>query len=240
MTPPHNADGSFWETIDTLVFDFDGTLAVLRIDFGAMREAVMDLARWYGRGPEDFDGGYVLEGIERCATALVGQAPEKAGAFRSAAHRLIETIELEAARDGGLFPFTRPALRGLSAAGFRIGVITRNFGGAVRTVFPDIDACVPVFIPREETPRVKPDPVHLSTAIRRLGASPEGTLMVGDHPMDLETGRLAGTRTAGVASGRIGREELADAGADGVFAHIGELADHLLTVRGTRDGRTVS
>ncbi|MFH1135584.1 MAG: HAD family hydrolase [Pseudomonadota bacterium] len=213
--------------VKAVVFDFDGTLAGLEIDFDLMRREISRLCLEFGVG-NGLSSQYVLEMIAAAESLLSARDPGKAQLFAARAKGIIEDIELEAARRGRLFPETRPALAALKNAGLGLAIITRNFGRAVRIVFPDLDDFVPVFLPREAVPKVKPDPGHLLTALKALAASPDSSLMVGDHPLDIETGQRAGTMTAGVASGRIGRDELSGAGADAAFDRLADLADFLL------------
>lgn len=213
--------------INAVVFDFDGTLAYLVIDFTEMKRRVADTASaWLDHRPEP-DGMPVLEWIEELARDIeVGQAGQ-GRRFFDAAHAAIRDMECEAARRGGLFPFVRKMLRDLGERGVDTAIITRNCAQAVEAVFPDaLDYCRAV-LPREAVARVKPDPGHLRSALEILGASPDTTLMVGDHPLDIETGRRAGTRTAGVASGRISREALLAAGAEFTAADARELVETL-------------
>ncbi|MEW5721474.1 MAG: HAD family hydrolase [Thermodesulfobacteriota bacterium] len=214
--------------VRALVFDFDGTLARLEIDFVLMRRRVLEVALCFGIDESQFQGRYLLETMAAVRESLAAGDPAAAGRFETEALAVVEDLEMEAAARGGLFPSTRPALRDLKESGYLLAVITRNFGRAVRTVFPDLPDFCSVFLPRETVPRVKPDPSHLLAALEALAVSSEQAIMVGDHPIDIETGRLAGTLTAGVASGRMSPNELAAAGADLVFDHVGQLAGHLL------------
>ncbi|MEW6261498.1 MAG: HAD family hydrolase [Thermodesulfobacteriota bacterium] len=211
-----------------LVFDFDGTLASLEIDFAQMRRQVLELALTYGLEPGDFDGRYVLEGLDTAKAKLSAADPAAAESFIRRALTLIEEMELTAARRGGLFPGTRSALRSLNRAGLALGVITRNCRAAVALTFPDLMDYCRVFLPREDVVRVKPDPAHLLAALRELNIPPSDAVMVGDHPLDMATGRAAGAMTAGLASGRLSRAELSAAGADATFAGIAELAEYML------------
>ena len=225
---PHESFPLAEGSVKTLVFDFDGTLASLEIDFQVMRQKVLGLAAEYYGDVSEFEQALVLESMETIRSRLAEQAPDQALEFISRARACIEEMELAAARKGGLFSFTRPVLAELKAQGFSVAIITRNFGGAVFEVFPDLADFCEVFLPRESVERVKPDPVHILAAMAALGASPRATLMVGDHPIDIETGRRAGTWTAGVSSGRMASTDLAKAGAHLVFNHVGELAEYLL------------
>lgn len=217
------------DNIRAVVFDFDGTLAGLEIDFDLMRRRVADLAAGLGLDPSELLSGYLLENLEKMVQKIRAVNAEQALKFEALAHREIERIELEAADRGRLFPETIPALIALRKAGLKLAVITRNFGGAVNRVFPDLTDYCQAFLPREAALRVKPDPAHLEAALELLGVAPDQSLMVGDHPIDIETGRRAGTMTVGVTTGRIGRPELSAAGADRVFDHVGSLTGWLLS-----------
>jgi phosphoglycolate phosphatase len=216
------------DQLKAVVFDFDGTLARLEIDFDLMRQRVREIGIDYGLTSKDFGGGYVLENMDAARNKLAHIDPAKADTFYRRAMDAVQQIEIDSARQGGLFPDVRPALIDLKSAQYQLAVITRNMGPAVLTVFPDLTEYCPVFLPRESVSRVKPDPEHLLSALRLLSVRPEEALMVGDHPIDILTGKSAGTLTCGVATGRISLEELADAGANLTFECMEHLADHLL------------
>ncbi|MDC0335798.1 HAD-IA family hydrolase, partial [Pseudodesulfovibrio sp.] len=128
-----------------------------------------------------------------------------------------------AARDGALFPFTRPTFELLSERGIGAGVITRNISAAVRVVFPDIEEMTQAFIPREIAVQVKPDPAHLFQALETMGAAPANSLMVGDHPMDIETAKAAGTLSAAVTSGNMQSESFELLSPDFLASDVGDL-----------------
>jgi phosphoglycolate phosphatase len=199
-----------------IVFDFDGTLAKLNIDFAHMRQEVMDLISDYhvplsDNGLKDL---FVLEMIT-AGTALVSQhQPGKEAEFMAAAHERIAWIEIEAARKGSLFDGTRGMLQALQMATIKTGVLTRNCLSAVLTLFPDIHQYTHAVMTREQTPYVKPHPEHLLMMLKTLDVSSEHTAMVGDHPMDMRIGKDVGTYTIGVLTGYSLREELEQAGAD--------------------------
>ncbi len=213
--------------INAVVFDFDGTLARLVIDFTEMKRQVAGIAgEWLGRRPQP-DGLPALEWVEVLARDIEAARPGQGRTFFDAAHAAIRDMEREAATRGGLFPFSRRVLRDLGGRGVATAIITRNCGQAVEAVFPDAAGYCRAVLPREAVSRVKPDPGHLLAALEILGVPPEEALMVGDHPLDIETGQRAGTRTAGVASGRVSREALGAAGADYTASDARELCETL-------------
>ena len=205
--------------IQGLIFDFDGTLAELNLDFAAMRQGVHRLAREAGFGG-DWPGGHLLEEIQR-----LERRPELAGVgFARRALELIQAIELEAAGRGRLFDFTRPMLARCRELGLGLAVVSRNSAAAIRRVFPDLEQAVDAFLPREAAPRPKPHPDHLLRACRRLRLEPDHCAMVGDHPTDLEAARAAGCLAVGVTSGRTPAAELEAAGAELVLPDASALA----------------
>jgi phosphoglycolate phosphatase len=105
----------------------------------------------------------------------------------------------------------------------KIGVITRNCDGAVRTVCAHIESLCDAFLSRDSVERVKPDPHHLLTLLDKLGVSVQDAIMVGDHLMDILAGKRVGMRTVGVLTGRTTRDEFLGAGADYVLEHASQL-----------------
>lgn len=202
-----------------IIFDFDGTLAELNIDFELMARRVESLAREMGFD-EPWPTGYLLEAMAQVQQTL-------GDGFDRKARQLIRDIEVEAAARASLFEFTKPLMGALARSGVKRGVISRNCDAAIRTVFPDIEECCEVFVPREAAPRPKPHPDHLLQALEKLRVTPGDAWMVGDHPTDIQAGKAAGCLCIGVASGRTSVDQLREAGADEVLADIGQIAARL-------------
>lgn len=213
--PQDRADSG--KRLQTVVFDFDGTLAELHLDFGMMKQRIALLAaEWLHIVLTPMLP--VLEWLDLLEGEIRAVDGPGAEEFRLRAKQLILGMELVAARNGALFPFTRGLLRRLEGMGIHTAIITRNCAEAVGIVFPDLHQYCTCFLARDHVLRVKPDPEHLRRALEHFGTSPAASLMVGDHPLDVQTGKRAGARTAGVASGSATWSELAQSGADWVAA----------------------
>lgn len=207
-----------------VIFDFDGTLAELTLDFDLMKTKIAALGECFLPHRPAPDGTPALEWMETLTREVERECGrDTALEFNCRCRLAVTAMELDAARDGSLFDFTRPLLLGLREHGIATGIITRNTGSAVRTVFPDLNEHTGVLLAREDAPRIKPDPAHLHQALERLGVSPRHALMVGDHPLDMETGRRAGAATAGVMTGRCDADDLRNAGADLIFEDASRL-----------------
>lgn len=218
--------------VQAVVFDFDGTLARLTIDFPGLTRKIAVLAEAFlGWRPEP-PVVPVLEWLDVLAVQVAeAEGPDVGREFRSRGRLVVNATELDAAREGQLFPRTLEILGRLRALGVAVGIITRNSTAAVRSVFPDMASYCEVFLAREDVARVKPDPLHVRSALSALGVAADRALTVGDHAIDIEGGRRAGTRTAGVASGALSREGLAAVGPDFLAPDVAALVDEL-AVRG--------
>ncbi|MBN2223543.1 MAG: HAD family hydrolase [Deltaproteobacteria bacterium] len=212
------------EGVTALVFDFDGTLAELNIDFPALYVRIFELADRFGVDRSRVSEGYLIELIDE----MTAQLPDgRAADFYSAATRLVVDEEVASAGRASLFNGTRALLAGLRKRKIAVGLVTRNCEAAVKTVFPDVEDLVDAFVPRERTLRVKPDPLHLAGTLSLLTVSPARAAMVGDHPIDIVSAIKAGMIPVGVTTGKISREELISAGAVLVLARASELEDYL-------------
>lgn len=213
--------------LDAVVFDFDGTLADVSLDFDLMKTKIAALGEVFLEERPTPNATPALEWLEELVQQAMEWDEDEAKEFRTRGRLVITAMELDAARDGALFPFTRPSLELLRERGIGAGIITRNISAAVRVVFPDVDCAVQAFIPREDAIRVKPDPGHLFQALEVMNADPARSLMVGDHPMDVETAKAAGVLSAAVTSGSMGREAFEPLSPDFIAPDVGALMAQL-------------
>jgi phosphoglycolate phosphatase len=205
------------------IFDFDGTLAKINIDFAMMKREVVSLSLSYDIRIKEIEHLYILELIDAGHSFLARSDAAKAERYFAEAHKLIASIETAAAADAALFDGTRELLKSLKKRNIKVGVITRNCHAAVVRIFPDILDHCDAFISREFTSRVKPHPEHLRVIMEIIKASPEECLMVGDHPIDIKTGKNAGLFTVGVLTGNSTGHDLMKAGADLIIDSAPEL-----------------
>ncbi|MCX7966327.1 MAG: HAD family hydrolase [Syntrophorhabdaceae bacterium] len=197
--------------IHGIIFDFDGTLTKLTLDFKLLKEEMLNVAD--GFIPRDelkhLDGLYIIEMIYEIERLL----GEKGRLFSQKAFKRLEELEIQAAAGKGLFPYTRDILKILMHRGIKLGIITRTCMKVINTVFPDMAEYIQGVSTREHEKHVKPDPRHVQHILEIISIKPENAMLVGDHPTDVMAGLRAGLITVGVLSGRTKRHEFEIAGA---------------------------
>jgi phosphoglycolate phosphatase len=160
------------DSYEAVVYDLDGTLVRLDVDWDAVRGAVATRLREEGRS---VDGDSLWTLLERQAGSLVGETiaeHERAGARTS--ERLPLADEL---------PLSVP-----------VAVCSLNAESACRVALErhGLDSHVDAVVGRDTVETYKPDPEPLLHAVRELAATPERTLFVGDTDRDARTAERAG------------------------------------------------
>lgn len=164
-----------------LVYDLDGTLVRLRVDWDAVAADVAAIFRDEAIDVEEPDLWEMLEraddhGLREPVENTIAEH-ERDGARRS--------VRLSSADD--LVSTDRPvAVCSLNCeAACRIALETHELVDHVETI-----------VGRDSVSTHKPDPEPLLAAVRGLAVDPSETLFIGDSPRDEVTANRAGTRFA--------------------------------------------
>jgi phosphoglycolate phosphatase len=210
--------------IQTAIFDYDGTLVKLNINFNRMRQGVEKILISYHIEPECLKKLYILEMIDEATTRIKKRSPSEGLIFYHRAMALVIEYEVRAARKGRILSGVPTMLKELRDRGIKVGIVTRNCDKAVRILFPDIDCFSDVYLPRDSVTQLKPHPEHLALALDKMEVKdPRQCLMVGDHIMDIESGKQMGMKTAGVLTGKTTRDSFVEAGADFIVNDATEI-----------------
>ncbi|WP_232686030.1 HAD family hydrolase [Halobacterium zhouii] len=177
-------DGSAADDVDAdeyaaVVYDLDGTLADLDVDWAQVESEVGARLREVGVDPDHHETWELLS------------AAEDAG-IGAQVNALISQHEI-----GGALRSTRlPTVDELAAQSVPVGVCSLNCELAVRAALEkhDLDGLVDVVVGRDTVASRKPDPGPLLAAVEELGVEPADVLFVGDSEKDAETAERAGTK----------------------------------------------
>ena len=182
--------------LDTVLFDFDGTLLDISIDFVKMKQDVLSLGIKYGISPNP--ELYVLESIDDIFNQLSQGDVSLAERFRDQAKQILVDIEMDAVPTAKAFDKVDETLKQLKDKGIKVGIVTRNCRPAVLKSSEKSGFVYDVLLTRDDVKKVKPDPQHLWDALNLLDSEPKNSIMVGDHPIDVVAGKRAGMKTAAV------------------------------------------
>ncbi len=203
-----------------VIFDLDGTLQTLEVDFPALRRRLGAILAPLGAGLAE---GPVLEGLEEALQAARGSgaADGELEVVKKRAMEEMERAEMEALPRSRVLPHAREAVKELSARGIKTALLSRACRRYVDASAKRIGAPFDAIASRDDSPRYKPDPAPVGHLMKEMGVEARECALVGDHPFDMVAGRRAGTRCAGVLTGFGSREQLIDAGAEAVFDGVG-------------------
>jgi phosphoglycolate phosphatase len=213
-------------SVRLVVFDLDGTLVDSVRDLAtAVNAALQRAAPGAPFLPLDDVRVFVGEG----ARVLIERSLERTAVRKSSDEVLPLFLEcyraclLDTTR---LYPGVAEALDRLQ--GRTLAVLTNKPGDLSRRILEGLgvaDRFARIWGPGE-APTRKPDPAGLLQLARELQADLEETVMVGDSPVDVRTGRAAGVFTVGVTYG-LDPEALQADPPDLLVGDLGELADRL-------------
>lgn len=161
-----------------VVYDLDGTLVRLAVDWLAVEEEVADRLRAAGVDPSEHDMWEMLD------------AAEDAG-IGDDVHELIAAHE----RDGATRAERLPGADELATVDVPTAVCSLNCEAACRTALDRhglLDS-FRVVAGRDTVPARKPDPRALTWVLDQLGVAPADALFVGDSESDATTAERAGT-----------------------------------------------
>lgn len=180
--------------VSALLFDFDGTLFHLPVDYAALR-------RELGQPPRTRIGPLLQR--------LVDDGDE-------AGLAVVTRHECAAAAAGSL---TSGAADCLRSAG-RLAIVTRNSRTAVLAALGPLADGIAI-VGREDVRRLKPDPEGVRTALARLGVGADRAALVGDTHHDVDAARAAGVRSVVVRNPLL---DFTPAGADHYVDALTELS----------------
>ena len=210
------------DKLDTVLFDFDGTLVDISIDFAKMKHDVLSLGLKYGVLPQP--ELYVLEAIDDIFDKLSQNDGSTAESFKNQAVQILVDIEMEAVPASKAFPKADETLKQLRDKGIKVGIVTRNCRPVVLKTSAKAGFVYDLLLTRDDVKKVKPDPQHLWDALNLLDSKPEKAIMVGDHPMDIIAGKRAGMKTAAVLTVKT-REDFDSAAPDLILNDVSGILE---------------
>jgi phosphoglycolate phosphatase-like HAD superfamily hydrolase len=173
------------DDIEAVVYDLDGTLVRLTVDWQSVEADIAGALREEGIDPVGLDAWAMLDAGEG-----VGVGSE------------VESLIAAAERDGA-DESVRLAFADEVETRLPIGVCSLNCEAACRIALEkhDLAERMESVVGRDSVAGRKPAPEPLLAAVKELGATPGRTLFVGDSAGDEEAAERAGTQFSYVGDG---------------------------------------
>ena len=165
------------DAYDAVVYDLDGTVVRLAVDWQAVAEDVIDV---YERAGVDAAGADLWGLLERA----------DAHGIREAVEATISRHERVGARESARLALADDLLE----RSVPVGVCSLNAEGACRIALEthDLAAGVDAVVGRDSVGTHKPDPEPLLATLSELDVAPSEAVFIGDSPRDGTTADRAG------------------------------------------------
>lgn len=139
----------------------------------------------------------------------------------------LRSAEIDAARHATPTPHASALITTWQRAGRHIAVVSNNSAAAVDSYLDAHNIKPKLVVARTsaDPELLKPSPHLVTTALRALGADPDGCLLVGDSPSDIHAAQAAGVAAIGYANKPGKDRRLSDAGAQVIVDDMRPLAE---------------
>jgi HAD superfamily hydrolase (TIGR01549 family) len=217
-------------TIEAVIFDLDGTLAHFNLDFKAMRAEVRG---YLIRAGVPASVLIVNESIfEMLAKSEIffknGDKSNSARIFeeiRTQALAIAEKYEMEAALTTSLQTGAVEMLKELNGMKLKMGLCTTNSEKAAKYILQrfKIEDFFKTVVPRDKVKYVKPHTEQFEVALEALDARAQGTVIVGDSIVDMQSAKELKAIAVGIPTGMATLEQLKHNSANFIITSLSDL-----------------
>lgn len=216
-------------SIDTVVFDLDGTLIDSQIDYEKMSYLIKEVLRSNGLTEPLEDRGKVYRVIQGGEQTLreYGMSEKRLPETLKQMEDVMNAVELEALDEVVLKPNAKETLHKLTELDIKLGIATRSHHEySVRGLGKfNLTHYFRKIVARDDVHLPKPHPYHLLHTIELLGGKPETTLFIGDTTTDLTTSNAANVKFIGYWRNDIWAQRLIDAGCTEMVKGLLEIVE---------------
>jgi len=217
-------------TIDTVIFDLDGTLVHTAPD---LLRATNHVLAGQGRRAIELDD--IIETVSYGAKAMIKRGIELTGEPVDQPQldvlfmRFIDFYINNIAVDSKPFDGCVDLLEKCQARGMKLGVCTNKMETLAVKLLAELDMLkyFAAIIGLDTINIAKPDPAPYRETVKRIGGNIHNSIMVGDSKTDILTAKAANVPVIALTFG-YSDEPIETLGADYVLDHYNEMAEILL------------
>lgn len=171
--------------LKAVLFDFDGTLFELKVDWDRVRQELKEFFNYPGPASD-------FKPLKPRIQETVGSSSE----LEQQAYDIISKHEIKGAEEGYPYEGAKEILEWCRNQGLKIVILSRN---TKLSIFPVIEKYrwpqPDLVVAREDVQKEKPDPEAGLLVLKKLNLQPEGCLIVGDSLPDLLLAKNLGIKS---------------------------------------------
>lgn len=213
-----------WSMVDTVMFDFDGTL-VNSLD--CYHEVFVDAFNELGLPLVEKAALMALmrHGSNILDTLVPADWPERDDVKKRCSTLFRELWAERSISSITLHNEVIPTVQALCARHYLLGVATAAQGPWITHLLQahELAPCFGAVVTYADVPVRKPAPDILLECLRRLDRGPQRSVYIGDSPIDIIAAKAAGVRSIGVLSGASDRASLEEVEPELILDHVGQL-----------------
>lgn len=180
-----------------VIFDFDGTLVYLKVNYEGMRE---ELKRYFEKYGIRSEFKPLIPSVNRAILRVEKKTGKK---ITKEVFEILDRFEMECVEKSLIFPGSSETLRKLKFKGYKIAIFSNNGEKCINTILERMKVrnIVDSIFSRDRVKdgiNVKPSEEGILEIMKTLGVKKEETWMVGDRIYDEIAARSAGIRFVGI------------------------------------------
>jgi len=211
------ANGECSLKIKAVIFDLDGTIVNFNLDYKVSRAEIIQYLMEEGFPQSIFSiNDNLFEILNKAEIFMKNHhKAKKVENMKKSIFSIAEKHEMEAARTTSLLPGIRETLKALRKMKLKLALFTVNGRNPVNHILRtfNLKRYFDAVITRDDVLMVKPNPVHLKTALDTLKVKPKEAIVVGDSTWDMKSARALKVFAVGTTTGIASPHELTNAGA---------------------------
>ena len=216
--------------VEAVIFDLDGTLAHFNLDFKALRADVRSHLMRAGVPTSVLTvNESIFEMLKKSEIFFKnGDKTNSAKVFdkiRTQALAIAEKYEMEAATTTSLQTGAVEMLKELKAMNLKIGLCTTNSEKAAKYILQrfKIEDYFKTIVSRDKVKYVKPHTEQFELALKALSAQAQGTVIVGDSVVDMQSAKELKAIAVGIPTGTATLEQLKKASSNFIVTSLSDL-----------------
>ncbi|MHA1786373.1 MAG: HAD family hydrolase [Candidatus Helarchaeota archaeon] len=214
--------------INTIVFDYDGTLCEFQIPFRKMRKEIIEYLTPILKSPKNFlsmEDRISITGKKARKFLIENNRLAEWSKIKMEIEEISKRWEWKAARSNEIYPNIPNLLNFLKNNNIKLGIFTLEPKEIIMYLLEknEILSYFQSIVARDDVLYPKPNSEHLLKVLNTLQSNPKYTLVVGDHPVDIECANNIGAKSMAVLTKRHQIEDFDGYDVDFFVNDISEL-----------------